>query len=95
MKKHILILMVGLGFMLFALLSSCNKSNEDLIKDYEKICTEMATAVKNHDHAKVLSLQEKGGKLEEELNKRELSEEEIMKVKKLQTQLVLEMNSER
>lgn len=67
-------------FVLCLCIASCSKSNGDLIKEYGEICEEVAEAYKNGDMSKVTSLAEKGQKIETELSKRDLTDEEKAEV---------------
>lgn len=67
------------------LLTSCKKSNADLIKDYESVCKELVTATENGDLAKVATLSEKGMKIEKELSERELTDEEKSQLLEIQS----------
>ena len=68
-------------------LTSCSKSNQDLINDYRKTAEEFVQAVKDKDEAKVKKLSDKGENIVKELEKRDLTESE----KEEFTQISLEM----
>lgn len=78
MKKNFL-RFLGM-FVVCLCIASCSKSNGDLIKEYGEICEEVAEAYKNGDMKKVTSLAEKGDKIEKELIKRDLTDEEQSEV---------------
>lgn len=59
-----------------ASLTSCKKSNADLIDDYRDLCKEVVEATKDGNLVKVASLAEKGQKLEAELKERDLTDDE-------------------
>ncbi|MDE6536220.1 MAG: hypothetical protein K2K82_09480 [Muribaculaceae bacterium] len=62
---------------------SLGKSNEALIKEYQKLCNEMVEAVKNGDEAKLEKISKKGEALEAELEKRDLTAEEKQQMVKI------------
>ena len=67
-----------------AMLTSCQKSNADLIKDYEGLCKEIVEATKAGNLVKVATLSEKGAKLEKELSERTLTDDEKAQLLELQ-----------
>ena len=83
MKKFFLIMAV-VAITCMTALTSCKKSNADLIKEYEGLCKELVTATQNGDFEKVASLSEKGQELEKELSERELTDEEQSQLLEIQ-----------
>ena len=81
MKK----LFLTVAIVTMTMLTSCKKSNADLIKDYDSVCKELVEATKNGDFAKVATLSEKGQKLENELRERELTDEEKSQLQEIQS----------
>ena len=81
MKK----LFLTVAIVAMTMLTSCKKSNADLIKDYDSVCKELVEATKNGDFAKVATLSEKGQKLENELRERELTDEEKSQLQEIQS----------
>ncbi|MDE5822195.1 MAG: hypothetical protein K2H50_02400 [Paramuribaculum sp.] len=84
MKK----LFLTVAIVAMTMLTSCKKSNADLIKDYDSVCKELVEATKNGDFAKVATLSEKGQKLENELSGRELTDEEKLQFQEIQSKVV-------
>ena len=76
MKKKLLSLMMAAGLMCSVALSSCSKSNQDLLNDYRSVANEFVEAVKSKDEAKIKEVSEKGDKIVKELRERDLTEEE-------------------
>ena len=83
MKRRFLTLALAFTFMSSIALVSCSKSNQDLINDYRKLCKEAVEAQKSGDLSKIQSLTEKATKLEKELEKRELTDEEKAEMAKI------------
>ena len=78
MKKNFLRF---LGMLVLALcITSCSKSNGDLIKEYSEVCEELADAYNEKDVNKIASLSEKGEKLLTEIEQRDLTDEEKAEV---------------
>lgn len=67
---------------------ACEKSNQDLLNDYQDLVTEMADAIENGNLIKVQEISKKGEKIEEELNKRDLSESEKNEKAKIEAEIV-------
>ncbi|MCH5214498.1 MAG: hypothetical protein J1E97_04835 [Muribaculaceae bacterium] len=80
MKKRFQFLFCAAAIAFSSCLISCSKSNADLIDDYKKVCTELVEATQKGDVNKIKSLAEKGDKILDELNKRELTDEEKQEV---------------
>lgn len=76
-----------MAIVAMTMLTSCKKSNADLIKDYDSVCKELVEATKNGDFAKVATLSEKGLKLENELSERELTDEEKSQLQEIQSKV--------
>lgn len=93
MKKSFFIFMTLVALVCGSALTSCSKSNQDLIKEYQELCDEMIQAVKDGDAKKVESIGKKGDKLAEELDKRDLTDEEKQEVLKITSEMVSEMTS--
>ena len=55
---------------------SCKKSNNSLLKEYESICEQLKEATKENDVAEKTRLSKKCIELENELDKRDLSDQE-------------------
>lgn len=83
MKKRFFYLIIA-SISCMAMLTSCQKSNADLIKDYEGLCKEIVEATKAGNLVKVATLSEKGAKLEKELSKRTLTDDEKAQLLELQ-----------
>ncbi|MDE6049642.1 MAG: VENN motif pre-toxin domain-containing protein [Paramuribaculum sp.] len=84
MKKLFLFLTI-LSVSCMSMLTSCQKSNADLIKEYEGVCKELVTATENGDFTKIATLAEKGQKLEKELSERDLTDEEKSQLIEIQS----------
>ena len=76
MKKRIVTFMMAAAVMCSVALSSCSKSNKDLLNEYRATANEFVEAVKSQDEAKIKSVSEKGDKIVKELRERDLTEEE-------------------
>ena len=85
MKK--LFLSLGCATMMAVMMVSCSKSNEQLLEEYRQTGTEVVEAMKAGDMAKVQSLCEKGDKLEKELQKRELTDDEKAELLKIELEI--------
>ena len=57
-------------------LYSCAKSNEDLLKDYKNVASELVEASQDGDLKKMEELAKKGEKIDKELNGRDLTDSE-------------------
>ena len=90
MKKFFLIMAV-VAITCMTALTSCKKSNADLIKEYESVCKELVTAAQNGDFEKIATLAEEGQKLEKELGERELTDEEQSQLLEIQASTAAEM----
>lgn len=82
MKKIKVILSIAV-LALSASLTSCSKSNEALLNDYQDLCNELVEAVKSGDEAKAQEISEKGEKLAKELEGRDLTDEEKQQLVKI------------
>ncbi|MDE6536221.1 MAG: hypothetical protein K2K82_09485 [Muribaculaceae bacterium] len=82
MKKIKVILSIAV-LALSASLTSCSKSNEALLNEYQDLVNEMVEAVKNGDEAKLEKISKKGEALEAELEKRDLTAEEKQQMVKI------------
>lgn len=82
--KKIFFSMAILAMTCMSLLTSCQKSNADLIKDYENLCKEIVEATEAGNLVKVATLSDKGQKLEQELSNRNLTDEEKAQLLEIQ-----------
>lgn len=87
MKKKFYFLIASLAIFSVLTLSSCSKSNEELISDYKVLCEKVESAIKEGNMEKVASLAKEGEKLGEELDKRELTSEEQAQVLEITSNL--------
>lgn len=76
MKKLSKYYALGALFLGSFIFCACEKSNKDLLKDYQEVSEEMVSAIKDKDLNKVQKLSKKGEKIEKELGERDLSESE-------------------
>ncbi len=76
MKKTFMLAMAAVALAGTMALTSCKKSNEDLIKEYGAAIEEVAKAQKDGDAAKIESTQKDAEKTINELKERELTPEE-------------------
>lgn len=76
MKKLNKYYAMGVLFLGSFIFCACEKSNKDLLNDYQKVSEEMVSAIKDRDLNKVQKLSEKGEKIDKELGERDLSESE-------------------
>lgn len=76
MKRLTIVVIAAFALLVGSALTSCSKSNDDLIKEYKELCSEVATAVKEGDAAKIQELSAKGEKLGKELSQRDLTDEQ-------------------
>ena len=72
------------SFMFYA----CEKSNKDLLNDYQKVTEEMVSAIKDKDLIKIQKLSEKGEKIEKELGERNLSDSEKEEKAKIEVEML-------
>lgn len=63
--------------------ASCSKSNEQLLNEYSDLCKEAVEASKSGDLVKMMSIAEKGTKVEKELSERTLTDQEKEKLTKI------------
>ena len=66
---------------------ACEKSNQDLLKDYQKVSEEMVSAIQRADLDKAQKLAEKGEKIDKELGERDLSESEKEKKAEIEAEM--------
>ena len=76
MKKKILSIIMAAGVLCSVALSSCTKSNKDLLNEYRETANEFVEAVKAQDEARIKAVSDKGDKIVKELRERDLTEEE-------------------
>lgn len=88
MKKCFMYLLLSAAILLSGGLASCTKSNDTLIKEYKEVCKEVVEAIKKGDREKLITLTEKGQKIEKELNERELTPEQKEEVEKITIELM-------
>lgn len=93
MKKKALFLVASLAICGSMMLSSCKKSNADLINDYADVCKEMVEAIKDKDLGKMQKLAKEGEKIENELRERDLTPEEQKQVVELTAEIAKESMS--
>lgn len=95
MKKKGIVVLAALCFALAGALSSCEKSNEAMIKEVLETQKEGLKAIKNGDHDKAMKLLNKSNELIEELGKRDLTDEEKQELGQIATkQFVDQVNEE-
>ena len=95
MKKKGIVVLAALCFTLAGALSSCEKSNEAMIKEVLETQKEGLKAIKNGDHDKAMKLLNKSNELIEELGKRDLTDEEKQELGQIATkQFVDQVNEE-
>lgn len=92
MKKINYLLTVATVILSTALFS-CSKSNDALIEEYQQVCTDINTALKNGEMTKVATLAEKGEKIGKELDERELTDEQKAKVLEITADLMEQSTS--
>ena len=73
LSKYYALAALFLGSFVFC---ACEKSNKDLLNDYQKVSEEMVDAIKDKDLNKIQELSKKGETIEKELDERDLSESE-------------------
>lgn len=73
LSKYYALAALLLGSFVFC---ACEKSNKDLLNDYQKVSEEMVDAIKDKDLNKIQELSKKGETIEKELDERDLSESE-------------------
>ena len=73
LSKYYVFCALFLGSFIFF---ACEKSNKDLLKDYQKISEEMVSAIEDGNLDKARKLSEKGEKIDKELGERDLSDSE-------------------
>lgn len=92
MKKTTLAFFAAVVLMFGTALSSCSKSNDDLIKEYSELCDEASKAVKDGNLIKLSSIAEKGDKIEKELKSRDLTDAQKEEVARIELQLANDMS---
>ncbi|MBP3298271.1 MAG: hypothetical protein J6L73_01160 [Muribaculaceae bacterium] len=80
MKKTFVLAVAALAVAGTLCLSSCKKSNADLIDEYKELCQEAVDAAKSGDAKKAEEIKEKGEKLQKELEGRDLTDEEKQEI---------------
>ena len=73
LSKYYALCALFLGSFIFC---ACEKSNKDLLNDYQKLSEEMVSAIQDQDLVKIQKLSEKGEKIDKQLNERDLSDSE-------------------
>ena len=81
MKKKIILVMTALCMAFGVGLTSCKKSNKALIEDLNNTYKEGLKAMKDGEREKCLKLMEEVNNLNEELSKRQLTDEERNMIK--------------
>lgn len=87
MRKFLLAIAACVALVFAVALSSCSKSNADLINDYRDVATELVEAVKNGDAAKIKTLSAQGMQIAEQLKKRDLTPEEQQEILKIAAEM--------
>ena len=85
LSKYYVFCALFLGSFVFC---ACEKSNKDLLKDYQKVSEEVVSAIKDGNLDKAMKLSEKGDKIEKELNERDLSETEKQEKAEIQAAMI-------
>ena len=85
LSKYYVFCALFLGSFVFC---ACEKSNKDLLKDYQKVSEEVVSAIKDGNLDKAMKLSEKGDKIEKELNERDLSEAEKQEKAEIQAAMI-------
>ena len=78
-------------FLGCAMLTSCSKSNEQLLDEYQKIGKEVVQATKDGDLLKIEKLAKKGESIEKELQSRDLTETEKEKMEEIEYEISVGM----
>lgn len=76
MKRNFIFTVGSIALAGFMFLTSCSKSKEDLIKEYNKTAEEAVEAVKEHDMEKYTELCKKGTEILKELDTKDLTMED-------------------
>lgn len=85
LSKYYALCALFLGSFIFC---ACEKSNKDLLKDYQNLSQEMVSAIEDKDLNKIQKLSEKGEKIEKELCERDLSEYEKEKKAEIEAEMM-------
>lgn len=88
MKKLSKYYALGALFLGSFVFCACEKSNKDLLKDYQKVSEEIVSAIKDRDLNKVQKLSEKGEKIEKELDERDLSDSEKEEKAEIEAEMI-------
>lgn len=88
MKKKLVYLFAVIAIAGSSLLASCSKSNQDLIDQYRSLGNEIVEAAQAGDMDKVTKLAADGKKIADELDKRELTEEEQQEVYQISVEIL-------
>lgn len=67
---------------------ACEKSNDDLLKDYQKVSEEIVSAIHDGNLDKAKKLSEKGEKIDKELGERDLTESEKEKKAEIEAEMI-------
>lgn len=70
-----------------ATLISCQKSNEALIEEYSELCKEIVEAAKEGDAAKIATLSKKAESVAQEIDKREFTSDEQIKIMNITSEM--------
>ena len=88
MKKLSKYYALGALFLGSFIFCACEKSNADLLNDYQKLTEEMVSAIQDKDLVKIQKLSEKGEKLEKELNERDLTDSEKEQMAEIEAEML-------
>ena len=86
--KKLILRVAGLTLLVGSfMLTSCSKSNESLLDEYQKLGQEMVEATKDGDLLKIEKLTKKGTDLEKEIQSRELTDAEKERLAEIQVEI--------
>lgn len=86
--KHTFKIFMALMLAITLGLTSCGKSNADLIKDYAKKCEQALDAMNDHDQAKVEKLVGEARDILEQLEKNGMTDEERQEIAKIDMEIM-------
>lgn len=93
MKKRIVMALAAVALMGGMTLSSCKKSNQDLINEYRSLSNEAVEAIQKGDMSKAQEIAEKADKLSKELEEANLTPEEQEELQKIAVENVQKVST--
>ncbi|MCH5236616.1 MAG: hypothetical protein J1E95_02315 [Muribaculaceae bacterium] len=85
LSKYCILCTLFLGSFFFC---ACEKSNKDLLNDYQNVSKEIVSAINNGNLEEAKKLSEKGEKIDKELGERDLSDSEKEEKNEIEAEMI-------